>query len=54
MSILDLHLEQFVGKELETTGFVFREQDFEDNQLVVARFSMHLVRLRMLKYTEYY
>ncbi|OIJ10747.1 TIGR03943 family protein [Anaerobacillus alkalilacustris] len=40
MTLLDLHLESFVGKELEIMGFVFREQDFEDNQLVVARFSM--------------
>lgn len=40
MTLLDLHLEKFIGKELEITGFVFREQDFEDNRLVVARFSM--------------
>ncbi|OIJ15954.1 TIGR03943 family protein [Anaerobacillus arseniciselenatis] len=40
MTLLDLHLEKFVGKELEITGFVFREPDFEDNRLVVARFSM--------------
>nr|WP_261179011.1 TIGR03943 family protein [Anaerobacillus sp. CMMVII] len=25
---------------MEITGFVFREQDFEENRLVVARFSM--------------
>lgn len=40
MTLLDLHLERFIGKEIETTGFVFREQDFPDNRLVVARFSM--------------
>jgi putative membrane protein len=40
MTLLDLHLEKFIGKELEITGFVFREQDFEENRLVVARFSM--------------
>lgn len=40
MTLLDLHLEKFVGKELEITGFVFREQDFPENRLVVARFSM--------------
>ncbi|RXJ03823.1 TIGR03943 family protein [Anaerobacillus alkaliphilus] len=40
MTLLDLHLESFIGKELEITGFVFREQDFEENRLVVARFSM--------------
>ncbi len=40
MTLLDLHLDKFIGKELETTGFVYRESDFDDNRLVVARFSM--------------
>ncbi len=40
MTLLDLHLEKFIGKELEITGFVFREHDFDENRLVVARFSM--------------
>lgn len=40
MVLLDIHLEQFIGKELEVTGFVFREPDFKKNRIVVARFSM--------------
>lgn len=30
----------FAGKEIEITGFVFKEPDFEENQFVVARFSI--------------
>jgi putative membrane protein len=40
MTMLDLQLEQFIGKPIEIIGFVYREPEFEDNQLVVARFGM--------------
>ncbi|MEB1810182.1 MAG: TIGR03943 family protein [Bacillaceae bacterium] len=40
MTVLDLHMDQFIGRELVITGFVYREPEFEDNQLVVARFAM--------------
>ncbi|MCD8508964.1 MAG: TIGR03943 family protein [Bacillus sp. (in: Bacteria)] len=40
MTVLDLYLDRFVGKELEIIGFAFREPDFEDHQLVIARFAM--------------
>ncbi|ERN54497.1 TIGR03943 family putative permease subunit [Alkalihalophilus marmarensis] len=40
MTVLDLHLDRFVGKEIHIVGFVYREPDFDDNQLVVARFGM--------------
>jgi putative membrane protein len=40
MSILDLYVNQFVGKQLELVGFVFRERDFSENQFVVARFAI--------------
>ncbi|WP_216830471.1 TIGR03943 family putative permease subunit [Alkalihalobacterium elongatum] len=40
MTVLDLHMDQFLGRELVITGFVYREEEFEDNQLVVARFAM--------------
>ncbi|GAE25438.1 hypothetical protein JCM9140_1433 [Halalkalibacter wakoensis JCM 9140] len=40
MTMLDLQLEQFIGKPIEITGFVYREPEFEDDQLVVARFGM--------------
>lgn len=40
MTVLDLFLDRFVGKEIEIIGFAFREPDFEDHQIVIARFSM--------------
>ncbi|MDT8859850.1 TIGR03943 family protein [Alkalihalobacillus sp. MEB130] len=40
MTMLDLQLERFIGKPIEIVGFVYREPEFEDNQLVVARFGM--------------
>lgn len=40
MTVLDIHLDRFAGKELEIIGFAYREPDFEDDQLVAARFSM--------------
>ncbi|GAE33557.1 TIGR03943 family putative permease subunit [Halalkalibacter akibai] len=40
MTVLDLQLDRFIGKTIEIVGFVYREPEFEDNQLVVARFGM--------------
>ncbi|MGE8203710.1 TIGR03943 family putative permease subunit [Heyndrickxia sp. NPDC080065] len=38
MSILQENLDEFIGKEIETVGFVYREKDFKNNQIVIARF----------------
>nr|WP_062046476.1 TIGR03943 family protein [Bacillus sp. JCM 19034] len=40
MTVLDLHLNDFIGKSIEMVGFVYQEDDFDDNQFVVARFAM--------------
>ncbi len=40
MTVMDIHLDTFVGKEIEIIGFAYREPDFDDHQLVAARFSM--------------
>lgn len=40
MTVLDLHLNDFIGKSIEMVGFVYQEDDFEDDQFVVARFGM--------------
>ncbi|WP_100407038.1 TIGR03943 family putative permease subunit [Bacillus solitudinis] len=40
MTVLDIHLQEFVGKPIEILGFVYREPEFEENQLVIARFGM--------------
>lgn len=41
MSVLDIYLDDFIGKELETTGFVYREEGMGNDQAVIARFSMN-------------
>ncbi|MGO4888315.1 TIGR03943 family putative permease subunit [Anaerobacillus sp. MEB173] len=40
MTVLDIYIDQFIGKELQIVGFVYREPDFHDDQFVAARFSM--------------
>jgi putative membrane protein len=40
ISMISEHLDQFIGKKVEITGFVFRERDFPANQFVVARFGV--------------
>ncbi|MCR8632839.1 TIGR03943 family putative permease subunit [Paenibacillus radicis (ex Xue et al. 2023)] len=40
LTTLDLYLDQFIGKKLELTGFVYRQEDMKDNQFVVGRFSI--------------
>ncbi|WP_269758201.1 TIGR03943 family protein [Thalassobacillus sp. C254] len=40
LSVIDLYIDNFIGKEVEVTGFVYTEPEMKDNQLVVARFSM--------------
>jgi putative membrane protein len=40
LTSLDLFMNNFIGKKIEISGFVFREDDMKDNQFVVARFSI--------------
>ncbi|WP_281889432.1 TIGR03943 family putative permease subunit [Paenibacillus sp. YYML68] len=40
LTSVDLYLDRFVGKKLELTGFVYRQEDMKDNQFVVGRFSI--------------
>jgi putative membrane protein len=40
MTVLDLYLDDFIGKEMEIVGFAYRETDFHSNQIVAARFAM--------------
>jgi putative membrane protein len=40
MNIIDMDPDKFVGKKMEVIGFVFREPDFKENQMVVARFGL--------------
>ncbi|TVY09443.1 TIGR03943 family putative permease subunit [Paenibacillus cremeus] len=40
LTTVDLYLDRFVGKKLELTGFVYRQDEMKDNQFVVGRFSI--------------
>lgn len=40
MTVLDLYLEDYLGKQMEIIGFAYREPDFSGDQLVAARFAM--------------
>ncbi|UAL52122.1 TIGR03943 family putative permease subunit [Metabacillus dongyingensis] len=37
LEVLDRFPKEFAGKQVELTGFVFREKDFSETQLVIAR-----------------
>ncbi|WP_227013898.1 TIGR03943 family putative permease subunit [Paenibacillus psychroresistens] len=40
LTSLDMFMNNFIGKKIEISGFVYREDDMQDNQFVVARFSI--------------
>jgi putative membrane protein len=40
MTVMDLYLDDFLGKKVQIMGFVYREPGLKQNEMVVARFSM--------------
>lgn len=40
LTSIDLYLDKFVGKKLELTGFVYRQEPMTDKQFVVGRFAI--------------
>jgi len=40
MTVLDLYIDDFVGKKVEVRGFAYREPGMKLDEMVVARFSM--------------
>ncbi|GAA0380249.1 TIGR03943 family putative permease subunit [Bacillus horti] len=40
MTVLDLYLDEFIGKTIEIKGFTYREPEMAQDELVAARFSM--------------
>jgi putative membrane protein len=38
LSIVDEKLDQFVGKEVQLTGFIYKDEGFEANQAVISRY----------------
>lgn len=41
LTTLDLFREAFIGKEIEITGFVYREEDMGKDRFAVSRFAMN-------------
>ncbi|WP_347553195.1 TIGR03943 family protein (plasmid) [Pseudalkalibacillus hwajinpoensis] len=41
ITTIDLNVKQFIGKTMSIKGFVYREPNFNNNQIVVARFGMN-------------
>lgn len=40
VSSIDFYMNNFIGKKIEITGFVYREEDMGPNQFVVSRFAV--------------
>jgi putative membrane protein len=50
LTAIDLFLEQFSGKTVEISGFVYREPNMNQNQFVVGRFAMDCCSADALPY----
>ena len=50
LTSIDLFMEQFQGKTIEIEGFVYREEDMDQNQFVVGRFAMDCCTADALPY----
>lgn len=50
LTTLDLYREAFMGKEIEITGFVYREEDMGMDRLAVSRFAMNCCSADALPY----
>lgn len=40
LTSVDLYLDAFIGKKMQLTGFVYRQEEMKDNQFVIGRFSI--------------
>lgn len=50
LTTLDLYREAFAGKEVEISGFVYREEKMGDNRFAVSRFAMNCCSADALPY----
>jgi putative membrane protein len=50
LTAIDLFLDSFVGKTVEIGGFVYREPNMSENQIVVGRFAMDCCSADALPY----
>ncbi|WP_409251922.1 TIGR03943 family putative permease subunit [Bacillus sp. SCS-153A] len=40
LSIIDENLDVFIGKEIQLTGFIYKDESFVENQAVISRFTV--------------
>ncbi|WP_456273411.1 TIGR03943 family putative permease subunit [Bacillus sp. AK031] len=40
LSIIDENLDDFAGKEIQLTGFIYKDESFVENQAVISRFTV--------------
>ncbi|MGD7024125.1 TIGR03943 family putative permease subunit [Rossellomorea vietnamensis] len=40
LSIIDENLDAYVGKEIQLTGFIYKDESFVENQAVISRFTV--------------
>jgi putative membrane protein len=50
LTTLDLYREAFIGKEIQITGFVYREDDMGQQRFAVSRFAMNCCSADALPY----
>ncbi|MBH5319183.1 TIGR03943 family protein [Paenibacillus sp. GSMTC-2017] len=50
LTTLDLYRNAFIGKEIEISGFVYREEDMGQDRLAVSRFAMNCCSADSLPY----
>jgi len=50
LTVLDMYRDAFIGKEVEITGFVYREETMNSDQLIVGRFAMNCCSADALPY----
>ncbi|OMF28128.1 TIGR03943 family protein [Paenibacillus sp. FSL H8-0548] len=50
LTTLDLYREAFIGKQVEITGFVYREEDMGKERFAVSRFAMNCCSADALPY----
>ncbi|GGF96657.1 TIGR03943 family protein [Paenibacillus abyssi] len=50
LTTIDLYREQYIGKTIELSGFVYREEKMSEQQFVVSRFAMNCCSADSLPY----
>lgn len=50
LTTLDLYRDAFIGKEIEISGFVYREEEMDKTQIAVSRFAMNCCSADALPY----